>query len=149
MKADTIIDTEVRARLEEKIRLAETGTSGEIRLHVEDKCPEDPLDRAAFVFAELEMHKTELRNGVLIYVAFEDRKLAIIGDAGINQYMQQEEWDSIYGVMKDHFKASRFEEGLAYAIEASGEKIRHHFPIQENDRNELSNTITTGKPGKA
>ena len=41
---------------------AESRTSGEIRLHVESRCKVDVMDRAATVFATLDMHKTELRN---------------------------------------------------------------------------------------
>ena len=65
------------------IKAAEKNTSGEIRVHIEKNCKEDVLDHAAFIFDELEMQKTELRNGVLIYLAVEDRKLAILGDAGV------------------------------------------------------------------
>ena len=66
------------------IRQAEKDTSGEIRIHFENHCRKNVLDRAAQVFADLKMHKTALRNGVLIYVALEDKQLAILGDAGIN-----------------------------------------------------------------
>ena len=63
---------------------AEAQTSGEIRLHVESRCKGDVLDRAATVFETLAMHKTELRNGVLFYLATQDRQFAILGDGGIN-----------------------------------------------------------------
>ena len=66
------------------IREAEKNTSGEIRVHIENHAKKATLDRAAQVFADLKMHKTALRNGVLVYVALEDHKLAILGDAGIN-----------------------------------------------------------------
>ncbi|MFB0924204.1 MAG: TPM domain-containing protein, partial [Vicingaceae bacterium] len=66
------------------IKEAELNTSGEIKVHIEKKCEEDVLDHAAFMFDELEIQKTELRNGALIYLAVEDRALAILGDTGIN-----------------------------------------------------------------
>ena len=67
------------------IRQAEVTTSGEIRVHLEDTCPTpEPLDRAAQVFAELNMHKTAARNGVLFYMAWKSRQFAVIGDAAIN-----------------------------------------------------------------
>ncbi|HNO55769.1 MAG TPA: TPM domain-containing protein, partial [Chitinophagaceae bacterium] len=60
------------------IRHAEKMTSGEIRLYIESKCKKtDPLTRAARIFYKLKMQKTEHRNGVLIYVATTDKKLAI------------------------------------------------------------------------
>ena len=66
------------------IKQAEKDTSGEIRVHIENHSKIDVLDRAADVFARLNMHKTAQRNGVLIYVALLDHKSAILGDAGIN-----------------------------------------------------------------
>ena len=78
-------------RIEHAIAQAELTTSAELRVHLEDNCKEDPLDRAAYLFEKLEMHKTALRNGVLIYVAFQDRKLAILGDAGIHHHVHQQQ----------------------------------------------------------
>ena len=49
------------------IEKAELNTSGEIRLHVEDTCKINPIDRAIEIFEKLEMHKTELHNGDLFY----------------------------------------------------------------------------------
>ena len=74
------------------IRQAEKDTSGEIRIHFENHCRKNVLDRAAQVFADLKMHKTALRNGVLIYVALEDKQLAILGDAGINAKVPDHFW---------------------------------------------------------
>ena len=77
------------------IKLAEKDTSGEIRVHIENHSKIDVLDRAADVFAHLNMHKTVQRNGVLIYVALLDHKSAILGDAGINAKVPADFWDSI------------------------------------------------------
>ena len=74
---------------------AEMETSGEIRIHIENKCEGDVLDRASFLFLKLKMNKTELRNGVLIYLAVQQRKFAIIGDKGINKVVPENFWDSI------------------------------------------------------
>ena len=66
------------------IQEAEKNTSGEIRVHIEAHTDEDHYEHALKVFAELKMHKTELRNGVLFYVAVNDHKFVILGDQGIN-----------------------------------------------------------------
>ena len=63
------------------IKEAELNTSGEIRLHVENNCKINVLDRASHIFKKLSMHKTALRNGVLFYLAVKDKKFAILGDA--------------------------------------------------------------------
>ena len=72
------------------IQQAEKKTSGEVRVHIEKKCPKkDPIKRATSLFQKLGMHKTELRNGVIVYVATEDHLLAIWGDEGIHTKVGQ------------------------------------------------------------
>ncbi|HEY9083108.1 MAG TPA: TPM domain-containing protein [Vicingaceae bacterium] len=127
------------------IKEAERNTSGEIRVHIEKNCKEDVLDHAAFIFDELEMQKTALRNGVLIYLAVEDRKLAILGDAGINLKVPKGFWDEIKDVMISNFKEGKFTEGLSQGIILAGEQLKIHYPYDKhNDENELSDEISFG-----
>ncbi|NCP46170.1 MAG: TPM domain-containing protein [Flavobacteriales bacterium] len=127
------------------IKEAEKNTSGEIRVHIEKNCKEDVLDHAAFIFDELEMQQTALRNGVLIYLAVEDRKLAILGDAGINLKVPKGFWDEIKDVMITNFKEGKFTEGLSQGIILAGEQLKKHYPHEkENDVNELSDEISFG-----
>lgn len=127
------------------IKEAEKNTSGEIRVHIERKCNEEVLDHAAFMFEELEMHKTELRNGVLIYLAVEDRQLAILGDAGINLKVPKGFWDDTRDVMIANFKNGDFAKGLSEGILKAGEQLKVHFPYQSDDVNELSDEISFGE----
>ena len=92
-QARTFFTAEQQQEIIRAIRIAEMDTSGEIRLHLEESCGDDVLDRAADIFRKLEMHKTELRNGVLIYLAVKDRQFAIIGDVGINEKVPENFWD--------------------------------------------------------
>jgi uncharacterized membrane protein len=142
---DDLISNEARERIERAIQDAERLTSAEIRVHLEDHCPELALDRAAFIFEKLEMHKTELRNGVLIYVAMNDKKAAILGDAGINARVEHGFWDATMAEIITHFKNQQFDEGIVAAVMRAGGALRQHFPIAEGDRNELSNTVTSLK----
>lgn len=144
MKAKELFPPAAKARIEKAIEEAELATSGEIRLHLDDKCKGEVLDRAAFVFEKLEMHKTDLRNGVLFYLAVEDRKFAIIGDAGINQKVPATFWNEIKEQCIAGFKEGKFEEALASGIVAAGEQLKAHFPYQDDDVNELSNEISFG-----
>lgn len=125
------------------IQKAEMQTSGEIRVHIDQKCASDPVKRAVQVFEKLGMHKTALRNGVLIYVSFSDRKLAIIGDQGINSVVPADFWMSTKDKMIHHFKENRFADGIIAAITEAGEQLKRFFPYMENDENELSNEIST------
>jgi uncharacterized membrane protein len=125
------------------IQKAEMQTSGEIRVHIDQKCASDPVKRAVQVFEKLGMHKTDLRNGVLIYVSFSDRKLAIIGDQGIDSVVPADFWMSTKEKMIHHFKENRFADGIIAAITEAGEQLKRFFPYMENDENELSNEIST------
>ncbi len=125
------------------IQKAEMQTSGEIRVHIDQKCASDPVKRAVQVFEKLGMHKTDLRNGVLIYVSFSDRKLAIIGDQGIDSVVPVDFWLSTKDKMIHHFKENRFADGIIAAIAEAGEQLKKFFPYMENDENELSNEIST------
>lgn len=126
------------------IKTAETNTSGEIKVHVESKCEGDAFGRGLQVFGELEMHKTEARNGVLFYLATKDHKFAIVADEGINAVVSDNFWDNIKDDMQVHFKAKAFTEGLSEGILAAGEELKTHFPYQSDDKNELSDDISIG-----
>ena len=102
------------------IREAEHRTSGEIRVHLENSCKIDVLDRAAYIFEKLKMHQTKLRNGVLFYLAVKDRKFAILGDAGINRVVADDFWDQIKENMLNEFKEERFAQGLTTGISMTG-----------------------------
>jgi len=124
---------------------AELDTSGEIRVHIENSLTGDVMDRAAFLFRQLGMHKTAQRNGVLIYLAIRNRRFAIIGDTGINQVVTGHFWDDIKNGMLNHFRENNFTEGLIEAIAATGRQLKEHFPYQRHDVNELSDDISFGK----
>jgi len=124
------------------IKNAELDTSGEIRVHIEEKCKGDVLDRAADIFKKLEMHKTELRNGVLFYLAVKNRKFAVIGDAGINKVVPGNFWDEVRDIMLNHFRDSKFTQGLVEGIELAGQQMKQYFPYGKDDINELSDEIS-------
>ena len=127
----------------QSIKEAEKETSGEIRVHIEKKCKaESPIERAQEVFAELKMHETELRNGVIVYVAWMDKKVAIWGDEGIHTKVGQEFWEAELKLMLDYFKREDYETGISEVILQIGQKLKENFPHQKDDVNELSNEIS-------
>lgn len=128
-------------RIQKAVAAAEKNTSGEIRVCVEKTCSDDTLDRAAKYFTQLGMHKTKLRNGVLIYVATVDRKFAIIGDAGINQVVPADFWDDTKEDMLSHFKYGNLLEGIITGIANAGEQLKKYFPHALDDKNELPDDI--------
>lgn len=126
----------------EAIRQAERNTSGEIRVHIESHTDADHFDRAVEVFWQLNMHQTQQRNGVLVYVAAADNKFYILGDEGINQVVPDNFWESTKEIMAAEFKKGRFKEGLVLGIAQAGLQLKKHFPYRADDQNELPNTLS-------
>ena len=127
------------------IQEAEKKTSGEFRVHIEKKCPKkDPVKRAISLFQKLRMHKTDLRNGVIVYVATEDHLLAIWGDEGIHAKVGQEFWESTLITLQEDFKTNQIKNGLKKALLDIGEKLQQHFPYKKDDKNELDDSISYG-----
>ncbi|MBY0245615.1 MAG: TPM domain-containing protein [Sphingobacteriaceae bacterium] len=123
------------------IAAAEKNTSGEIRIAVEKKCQGDAFDMATQKFFALGMDKTALRNGVLIYLAYEDKKFAIIGDSGINKVVPPDFWEMAKVAMKAHFSNANFVEGLVAGVALAGEQLAAFFPYESGDVNEIPNEI--------
>lgn len=142
--AKHLFSKEEKDRIVAAIKEAELNTSGEIMVHIEQRCKEDALDRAAGVFDMLALQETEQRNGVLFYLAVKDHKFAILGDAGINQKTGENFWTEIKDVMQEKFRSGDFTGGLVQGIGMAGEKLKEHFPFKSDDKNELSDEISFG-----
>jgi uncharacterized membrane protein len=123
---------------------AEKNTSGEIRVHIEERSEKAPLDRAQEVFFELKMEATKDRNGVLFYVCVADKKFAIIGDEGIDKVVESDFWDCTKDIVISNLKEANFKNGLVEGILRAGERLKKYFPYQSDDMNELSNEISKG-----
>jgi uncharacterized membrane protein len=146
MKASSFFTKEQQDKILASVREAEKETSGEIRVHIETSFEGEVLDRAAWIFNKLGMHKTAERNGVLFYLAVGNRKFAIIGDAGINSKVPDGFWDEISDLMTKRFRENKFTEGLSEGILLAGKHLKTHFPYSKDDVNELSDEISFDKP---
>ena len=130
-------------RIVEAIRQAEKATSGEIRVHVEAHCEAaDPVARAVEVFAQLGMHQTKDQNGVLFYLAYTDRKFAIVGDKEIDARVPANFWESTKELLRSHFAAGHYADGLSQGIGRAGQQLKQYFPYATDDTNELSDDIS-------
>lgn len=149
---EDFLTSEEETAIIQAIRMAEKNTSGEIRVHLEPSSrsadepnePIDAYDRAAEVFDSLNMHNTAQRNGVLIYVAVNDRTLVIMGDKGINDVVGPHFWESTKDIIISHFKNGKMKQGLVEGILKAGEQLKKHFPHQKDDKNELPDDISVG-----
>lgn len=144
MRPDRFLTADQQMTVVNAVRLAEKGTSGEIRIHIDGRCNGDPVKRAEDVFRKLGMHRTELRNGVLIYLACNSKVFAIVGDKGINDIVPEGFWTDITEMMGNEFRNGRFAEGLEKAAVMVGEKLKEYFPYQTDDVNEQPDDISFG-----
>ncbi len=139
---------EEQERIVAAIQAAELRTSGEIRLHVERDVPRrgpaknDAYARARQVFAKLGMHRTEARNGVLVYLATRSRRFAVVGDEELHRRVGDGFWDEVVAAMAARFADGDFGGGLAEGVGAIGESLRTHFPWRDDDVNELDDDIS-------
>ena len=131
----------------EAIQNAERLTSGEVRVFVESKCSYmDAIDRAAELFFQLEMQKTNDRNAVLVYVAMKDRQLAVFGDEGIHNKVGNEYWGTEVKKMISNFNRENYAAGIAEVVKDIGTALTKNFPFNnDTDKNELPDEIVFGR----
>lgn len=145
-KAKDFFSLQEKEQIVTAIKNAEHQTSGELRVYIESDCYyPDAMRRAIEVFENLEMYKTENRNGVLIYVAMNTRKLAIYGDEGIYQQLGKEFWDNQTEKLIHYFNKNDYADGIATIVDEVGKVLKQYFPYDnQKDENELLNDIVFG-----
>ena len=144
MKAREFLTREERKQITDAIVRAEHAASGEIRIHIESNCPSEPKERALRTFHILRMTRTSARNAVLIYVASESRKFAVLGDKGIDAVVPHGFWKDVCALLATHFSSGAYAQGLEEAVLLIGEKLQAFFPYREDDVNELPDEISFG-----
>jgi uncharacterized membrane protein len=143
-RLDKVLHPSDQLKIVDAIRAAERVTAGEVKVHVELRCPGgDAYKRAVDLFARLGLTKTKERNAVLIYVATRDRKFSIIGDQGIHEEVGSAFWADAVQRMKVAFARGAFGEGIAGAVQSVGQRMAKKFPRKVDDVNEIDNEITT------
>jgi uncharacterized membrane protein len=141
-----LFNQDEEARIADAIRAAERGTSGEIRLYVEDYCQRDhPAERAQELFQLFGMYNTQNRNAVLIYLAEKSRQFALWGDAGIHEKVGNQFWEEEKKLLREYLQRDEAAEGISKAILLVGDRLRQYFPNDEKtDINELPDEIIYG-----
>ena len=141
----TYFTIEEKNRIARAVRLAESQTSGEIRIFIESKCKTDALTKAKEVFSNLKIQETQHRNGVLLYVAMRDHKFAIYADAGIYKHTTPDFWNQQLAQLKKDFEAKHFATGITHCVFEIGKVLQTYFPDNKRDKNELPDDIVFGK----
>ncbi|MGB6154119.1 MAG: TPM domain-containing protein [Pricia sp.] len=143
-RVEDFLSTKDEQDIVKAILAAEKNTSGEIRVHIEAHTRLAHMDRAKEVFQMLKMGNTKEENGVLIYVAVNDRKFAIYGDSGIDKVVPDGFWNTTRDAIQSQFKKNNFKQGIIDGILMAGKELQTHFPWQQGDINELSDAVSKG-----
>ena len=143
-KVEDFLTAVEESQIIEAIKIAEKNTSGEIRVHLERTADKDPLERAKDVFCFLKMDETKDHNGVLFYVAVDDKQFAVLGDVGIDKAVPTDFWNSVKSTVLEQFSNGNYAVGLEAGILETGNKLQEYFPYQTNDNEELTNDISLG-----
>lgn len=99
-------------------------------------------ERAAMAFLEEEVFATRERTGILIFLSLFERRVCILGDKGINELVQKEEWDEIVQIIVQSMKNNAPAEGMLEAIWKCGQLLeRRGVEIRPDDSNELDDTL--------
>ncbi len=140
---------EALQRLEQRVAMSERRHSGEIRLCVEAGLPLSYLwrgatarQRAVTVFGKLRVWDTEHNNGVLIYLLLAEHAIEVVADRGLAHAVPPETWQQLVAGMREAFRAGRFEDGLAQAVDRVDALLVAHFPLTagQANPNELPDT---------
>lgn len=142
MSIEGFLTDEQEQRIIRAIADAENRTSGEVRVHIEANCKNDPLMRAARIFHELGMDETERQNGVLIYIATDDHKAAVYAGKGIHKQVEDGFWSDVLSIILQNFKEQAYETGIVEGVTKVGHKLKELFPYRDGDLNELSDEIS-------
>jgi len=143
-KVEDFLTAVEESHIIEAIKTAEKNTSGEIRVHLEKSSDSAPFERAKELFGFLRMNETKDQNGILFYVAVDDKQFAVLGDVGIDNVVTSGFWNSIKNTVIRRFTEGNYALGLQEGILETGKKLQEYFPYESDDIDELPNDISLG-----
>jgi uncharacterized membrane protein len=91
------------------------------------------------------MHETRLHGGVLIYLAVDDRQLAIIGDEGIHARVDPGYWEAVRDRMLERLRGGAARDAVLQAVEEVGAVLAREFPRRPDDVDELPDDVSLGR----
>jgi len=103
---------------------------------------EEEVEEAAVIsFFKNGVFRTRDETGVLIFISLFERRVWVLADRGINRKVSQDRWDAIVGGIVAGIREKRAVEAVCKAVADVGELLAEHFPIRDDDQDELTNLI--------
>lgn len=98
-------------------------------------------ERAIRAFYEKGLYKTRDDTGVLFFLSLFEHKVWVLADEGIYSKISQENLQEYAQDIATSVKKGTAGEALCREIRNVGEILARHFPIKQDDTNELSNKV--------
>ena len=93
--------------------------------------------RAQIEFYELGVSQTEDRTGILLFVSLMEHRAVVLADHSIAEKLDARVWQELVDLMIQGVKRGDLAAGMTQAIQRCGDLLSSHFPISEDDANEL------------
>jgi len=98
--------------------------------------------RAMQAFVEEEVFNTKDRTGILIFISILEHRIEVLGDVGINELVEPDDWIAIVERIREGIREDRVADGLVEAIGMCGNLLRKRgVDPQGADPNELPNHL--------
>jgi len=97
--------------------------------------------RAVEQFLAQNLHTTEGRTGVLIFVSVAERFAEILADSAIHKAVPPETWQGIVDRMTAEIEDGRTADAFVHAIDSVGDLLARHFPPGSGPDNILTNHL--------
>ncbi|MEM7305897.1 MAG: TPM domain-containing protein [Planctomycetota bacterium] len=107
----------------------------------EERATATAQEQALQEFYSLGLHRTEAQTGVLLFVSLLERRVIVLGDAGIDGVVTAAHWEQVDDAILAGVRAGDLGGGLIRGVELCGDVLAEHFPWEEGDRNEVPDRV--------
>ncbi|MCR4265636.1 TPM domain-containing protein [Nitratireductor sp. ZSWI3] len=99
-------------------------------------------DNAQKQFLAHNIHTTQHRTGVLIFVSLAERYVEIVADREIDERVEQAVWNDTVAILLAHAQKAALAEGFVEAVSRVGAVLAEHFPVGRLNPNEIEDRLT-------
>jgi putative membrane protein len=92
-------------------------------------------------FSNLGLNRTKTNQALMFFVSLDEKYVEIIADETISDKISNEYFQEIVNEFIIDVKNNQLSNGYLKAIHACSHKLIQEFPIQANDKNELTNDV--------
>ncbi|XCN71063.1 MAG: hypothetical protein Q3M24_12100 [Candidatus Electrothrix aestuarii] len=98
-------------------------------------------EQAVQEFFKQGLYKTRDATGVLFFISLFERRVWVLADQGINEKISSESLQAYAADIASGIKEGRAAEALCLQIRGVGKVLAEHFPVRDDDINELSDQV--------